>query len=66
MPKITIDPNLCIGCNSCPLIAPDYFILDEKSNLAKVKKQPTKIDENIKSAVDCCPVAAISIEENEK
>lgn len=61
--KIIIDDNLCIGCNTCPLMAPETFELDEDTFKAKVKQQPQTITDNIKAAADSCPVAAISIVE---
>jgi len=63
MTKINLDQNKCIGCNTCPLLAPDFFEMDSVSYKAKVKQQPTEISETIKNAVDSCPVGAISIDE---
>lgn len=59
--KIIIDPNKCIGCNTCCLIDPDTFELDTTDYKAKVKQQPASIGEKTKSAIDSCPVEAISI-----
>jgi ferredoxin len=61
--KIKVDQNKCIGCNTCPLIDPDTFELDQTTYKAKVKKQPETIGEVTQSAIDSCPVQAISIEE---
>lgn len=63
MPQITVDPKKCIGCNTCPLIDPDTFVLDPKTYKATVKKQPTKITEAQKTAKNSCPVGAITIQE---
>jgi len=63
MPKIKVDQDKCIGCNTCPLIDPETFELDQNIYKAKVKKQPETITEATKSAVESCPVQAISIEE---
>ncbi len=60
---IKIDQEKCIGCNTCPLIDPDTFELDNTSYKAKVKQQPTEINDKINSAVTSCPVEAISIVE---
>lgn len=62
MAKIIIDQNKCIGCNTCPLIAPETFELDQTTYKARVKQQPTEITEVIETAVSSCPVSAISIE----
>jgi ferredoxin len=63
--KVVIDQEKCIGCNTCPLIDPETFEMDTTTYKAKVKKQPETITENVKTAISSCPVAAISIiEEN--
>lgn len=62
MSKIILDQNKCIGCNTCPLMDPETFEMDTSIYKAKVKKQPEEINDNIKSAIDACPVGAITIE----
>lgn len=64
MVKIKLDPNKCIGCNTCPLMDPDHFEMDTTTYKAKIKKQAEEITDTIKSAIDACPVGAITIEEN--
>ncbi|HEX8923436.1 MAG TPA: ferredoxin [Patescibacteria group bacterium] len=66
MKKVTIDQDKCIGCNTCPLIAPDVFELDTNDYKAKVKKQPEIIGSDVENAVVSCPVGAISIDETEE
>ncbi len=61
MSKIIIDQNKCIGCNTCPIMDPETFEMDNSIYKAKVKKQPQEINDNIKSAIDACPVGAINI-----
>lgn len=61
MSKIKIDSTKCIGCNTCAIIDPDTFELDSKTCLAKVKPS-AEITEKTKTAVNSCPVSAISIE----
>lgn len=61
MAKIVIDENKCIGCNTCPLMSPDIFELDNTTFKAKVKKQPEVITKEIEETISCCPVTAISI-----
>lgn len=63
--KVVLDQNLCIGCNTCPLIDPNTFEMDQSTYKAKVKKQPEIITETIKAAISSCPVRAISIVEEE-
>lgn len=64
MTKILLDQNKCIGCNTCPLMDPETFEMDTSTYKAKIIKQPTKITDNIKSAIEACPVAAITIDQN--
>lgn len=63
--KIVIDENLCIGCNTCALMDPETYELDQETYKAFVIKQPEIINEEVKSVVNACPVAAISIVEEE-
>ena len=60
--KIKVDQGKCIGCNTCPLLDAETFELDQITYKAKVKKQPETIGEATQSAIDSCPVQAISIE----
>lgn len=60
---IVIDQDKCIGCNTCPLLDPDTFELDNNTYKAKVKQQPAEINDKIQSAIASCPVTAISISE---
>ena len=62
MPNIKIDPQKCIGCNTCAIIDPDTFELDTQTYKAKIKNQPGEIPEKVKTAVESCPVSAISID----
>lgn len=60
---VVVDPDKCIGCNTCPLIDPATFELDPATYKAIVKKQPAEITKVIEDAIVACPVAAISIVE---
>lgn len=62
MSKIIINQDKCIGCNTCPLLNPDVFEMDTTTYKAKVKSQPKSVDEATQSAIDSCPVQAISVE----
>lgn len=61
--KVILDQNKCIGCNTCPLLDPDVFEMDTTIYKAKVKAQPATITPATQTAVDSCPVGAITIEE---
>lgn len=60
---VKIDQKKCIGCNTCPLIDPDTFELDNTTYKAKVKQQPVEITDKVNLAVTSCPVEAISVVE---
>jgi ferredoxin len=60
---VVLDQNKCIGCNTCPLIDPTTFEMDNAIFKAKVKAQPETITDAVKTAVSSCPVGAISIVE---
>ena len=65
MSKITIDKDKCLGCGMCVGINSDIFEFDD-DGLTKVNNDKIN-DENkddVKSAINSCPVEAISEEEN--
>ncbi|PIV07809.1 hypothetical protein COS53_00390, partial [Candidatus Shapirobacteria bacterium CG03_land_8_20_14_0_80_35_14] len=48
---IYVDPDKCIGCNTCPLLDPETFEIDVTTYKAKIKKQPADVNsETIKNA----------------
>ena len=51
----------CIGCDTCPRIAPEIFGLDEGKTCALILRQPkTEREEKLCiDAVKACPVYAI-------
>ena len=56
---IVIDPDECIGCESCVEVCPDAFEMDDDGEKAIV------IDENctadcVEEAIEICPNEAIS------
>jgi len=42
---------------------PETFEMDTAIYKAKIKKQPETLTDTVKSAVDACPVGAITIEQ---
>lgn len=60
MAKIVVDKNLCIGCGACTGIASETFTIGD-DGLAEVIN--SKITDEAKTAVECCPVGAIKTEE---
>lgn len=61
---LKVDKEVCIGCGTCTVLAPKSFKLDADGK-AEVINPPTDTPETIKEAIDSCPVAAITEEENE-
>ena len=59
--KVIINQDTCIGCNSCCIIDPETFALDQTEYKAKVIKQPQIIGDTTQTAIASCPVGAISI-----
>lgn len=57
--EITIDRELCTGCQHCVGECPEVFKFDDAKNIAKVVKQECK-NCNIDDIIDACPVGAIS------
>ena len=51
----------CISCDSCKMIAPEHFELDEEDGHAYVINQPKSLEEKelCKEAMESCPVEAI-------
>ena len=62
--KCSVNQELCIGCGTCPAVAPNSFAMNDDTNKAEAINPPADTDETVKMAVDSCPTAAISCEEN--
>jgi ferredoxin len=62
--EIKIDRNLCIGCGNCAVVAPKAFELRDGKSYVKEHWQEEE-EENIKTAVQSCPVQAISLSNEE-
>lgn len=62
--KVIVDHDLCIGDGICEAISADVFELRD-DGLAYVKDENPgeELMEQVREAVDACPVAAIIIEE---
>lgn len=62
MAKLVVDQDPCIGCGTCVSLCPKVFKLNDNSK-AEVIDQTADTPENIKNAIDSCPVTAISWKE---
>lgn len=56
-----VDSNLCIGCGLCLQLCPAVFALGDDGKSYITDPQGDS-EENIQSAVDSCPVTAISVD----
>ena len=59
--KPKIDREKCIGCGTCPALAPKTFQLDDEGKAIVINSAGDDAD-TIKMAVDSCPTQAISLE----
>lgn len=61
--KITVDQDLCIGCQTCVVNCPESFQIneDEKSSPISQEEFPCTM-----KAVASCPVGAISVTQDEE
>lgn len=57
--KVVVDCSKCIGCGACVAIAPETFDFDDEG-LSKVIN--SDLTEEANSALESCPVEAISTE----
>lgn len=61
MKKVTIEPG-CITCGACEFVAPEVFQVTDVCHVRK-KVDLQKNEENIKQAVQACPVNVITYQE---
>lgn len=60
--KVTIDAELCTGCELCVSTSPDLFAMKEdKAVLVSAEIDPSKENE-CKETAQICPVEAIKVE----
>ncbi len=64
--RVVIDPDLCLKCGACTVMAPGAFVLDQKSGEVKVVSQSSLVSEEVKIAKENCPVDAIKIIDEQK
>jgi ferredoxin len=58
-----IDPELCIGCESCVDLAPEVFEMQDELAVVILDEIPADLEEKVRESVEICPVEAIRIEE---
>jgi ferredoxin len=62
--RIEVDRDLCIGAESCVIVAPDVFEMDDE-NKAVLKSGHGADDQTILMSAQSCPVAAILLFDEE-
>ncbi len=65
MKKLVVNQSLCIGCGACIGIDDEHFDFDNDTSLSKVISNENLESNNLRNAIDSCPVNAISIEDGE-
>ena len=59
MTKIKVDQNRCIWCGSCTIICPNAFQINDNLKADFIENSNTS-EEEIDTAIESCPVRAIS------
>jgi len=62
---VKVDEDKCIGCNTCPLVDPDTFEMNNDTYKAIVKPTAPPATDKTEMAMTSCPVGAISITEED-
>lgn len=62
--QVKVVRDLCIGAASCVAVSPDTFVLDDQ-NKAVIKEGSQDAPENIITAAQSCPTAAIIVTDTE-
>ena len=63
MEKVKVDSERCIRCGACVAIAGNTFDFDEEGASTVINDEVT---EEVRQAIDMCPVSAIEIVEEDK
>lgn len=61
--KAYVDSDTCIGCGLCVELCPEVFEMDGALARTKSDSVPSGAEESCRTAMDSCPVIAISIKE---
>ncbi len=61
--KVRVDEDLCIGSSACEQICPEVFQVVDGISKVQVDEVPPELEDDVRDAVDSCPMDAIFIEE---
>ncbi len=64
MAKVYVDKEKCIGCGLCASLVPEVFEIKEGKSEVKVEEIEEEKKDNVKKAIEACPVGAISLTED--
>jgi ferredoxin len=56
--RIVVDRDLCIGCATCTVLAPDTFQMDEEGKSTAANLESTDAETTL-AAAESCPTKAI-------
>ena len=62
---INVNKDTCIGCGACVAIDEEHFNFDEEGK-SEVISQENSNSDNLKNAIESCPVGAISATAGDK
>ena len=65
MPKVLVDMDTCIHSGMCTTLAADVFTLDQNARMVVSNANPKDAAEieRVRNAIACCPVEAISMQD---
>ncbi len=65
MKRIVVNSSNCIGCGACIGIDPEHFAFND-DGVSSPLSQENLESQNLQDAIASCPVAIISLEDEEK
>lgn len=63
--KVVVDRDLCIGAESCVLVAPEAFEMDDERKAVVKETWQTMSSDMLLTAAKACPTAAIFLYDEE-